>query len=362
MKCYNCLKQLPDGAGYCCWCGRKQTEAPGNRRPNGTGTISKRPNGKYQTTVTLGWYLVDGKLKRRTLTRSYAKKADAINAAVTLKASTRPDSRETLEQLENIYRDSKDYKALSKSQKDKLLYAWRRWEPIRFREIATLTVDELQQVLDKATETFYPAHDMKVMLSHLYELALRREIVTTNKAALLELPDAPRAKRECWTESEVQAMWQDYEAGHRFTGGILIMCYCGLRRGELTTIELANVYLKERYMIGGIKTEAGINREIPICEKVYPIIERFYQTNAMRLFECAENYFYDQYWQMVERTGIRKFPPQTCRHYYFTQLTAAGIQAGIIAETGGHASFLTTMKNYVRIPLEDKLAAVNKIK
>ena len=42
-------------------------------------------------------------------------------------------------------------------------------------------------------------------------------------------------------------------------------------------------------------------------------------------------------------------------------MTAEGIQGGVIAEVGGHASYLTTLKNYVRISLADKLKAVNQI-
>lgn len=74
-----------------------------------------------------------------------------------------------------------------------------------------------------------------------------------------------------------------------------------------------------------------------------------------------EDNFYEQYWSVIDRTKLRELPPQTCRHYYFSSMTAAGVQGGIIAEAGGHKSFLTTMKNYVRIPLEDKLNAVDLI-
>ncbi|MBO4368003.1 MAG: hypothetical protein J5859_04755, partial [Clostridia bacterium] len=92
-----------------------------------------------------------------------------------------------------------------------------------------------------------------------------------------------------------------------------------------------------------------------------PIIARFMPGRKARLLEMNEDNFYSSYWAAIRRTGLRELPPQTCRHFYFSSLTAAGVQGGIIAETGGHASYLTTMKNYVRIPLADKLNAVNQI-
>ena len=38
------------------------------------------------------------------------------------------------------------------------------------------------------------------------------------------------------------------------------------------------------------------------------------------------------------------------------------MQTGVITEAGGHTNFNTTLKNYVRIPIEDKIDAVNKIR
>ena len=367
MLCSNCNRDIPEDALYCCYCGRltpagkrESSKKRPPRRGNGAGSISKRPSGKYQVTVTLGWYMKDGKKTRRTLTRSYDKKTDAILAVSALKGAA-PSPRETLYDLWEQYKAGKTYQALSTSQKDKLGYAWKRLKPIELRPIAELTVDDLQRVIDEATDTYYPARDMKVVLSHLYELAAKREIVANNKTEYIDLPDAPKAKRETWTDEDIDAFWADYRAGNFFTGYILIMCYCGLRYGELATIRIENIYLSERYMIGGIKTEAGIDRVIPIAAAVLPIIELLCNTRRDTLIGMGHNQFYDAYWETIDRLGLRHLPPQTARHYYFTSLTAAGIQAGIITETGGHASYMTTMKNYVRIPLSDKLAAVDRI-
>lgn len=367
MLCDYCSREIPSDALYCCYCGR--LTAAGrlghsgkgkSHRGNGTGSVYKRPDGKYQVTVTLGWYIQDGVKKRRTVTRTFVKKADAVNAAATLKGQ-KPSSRETLRELWEQYTSSRPYQALSASQRDKLGYAWKRLRPLELRPIAELTIDDLQQTVDAATDTYYPARDMKVVLSHLYELAVKREIVQSNKADYIDLPDAPKARRETWTDEDIDAMWRDYNAGNFFTGYILIMCYCGLRYGELATVRIENINLEERYMIGGIKTEAGTDRVIPIAAAVLPILRVLCQAGRDTLISMGHNQFYDAYWQTIERIGLRKLPPQTGRHYYFTSLTAAGVQAGIITETGGHASYLTTMKNYVRIPLGDKLAAVDRI-
>lgn len=115
-------------------------------------------------------------------------------------------------------------------------------------------------------------------------------------------------------------------------------------------------------MVGGIKTEAGINREIPLHNRIIPIIRDLMATGKTYLCQMNEDNWYRQCWEMVHHTGIRELPPQTCRHYYFSTLTANDVSGGVIAETGGHASYLTTMKNYVRLSIADKLAAIDTMK
>lgn len=362
MFCRKCHAEIPDNSVFCNLCGVKQTvqKKKTKKRANGQGTVYPLPNGKYKAVVILGYYMEDGKLKKRTASKVCTKKAEAYAIIPELKKHTEKPADINLHELHEIYIEGRDYNALSKSQQDKLGYAWNRLSELEFRNISTITVDDIQTTIDAQVSTYYPARDMKVMLSHLYDIAIRKEIISMNKSDYVELPDAPKAKRTCWTVREIASFWEDYKH-NAFTGYILIMCYAGLRFGELAKLELANIHIDENYMIGGIKTEAGTDREIPIHKKIKPIIERFMSGKKKKLLEMNEDSFYAKYWEMIKRTGARELPPQTCRHFYFTSMTAAGVQGGIIAETGGHTSYSTTMRNYVRVPLADKILAVNKI-
>ena len=362
MICKKCHREIPDGSNFCNLCGAAQKEKPRSikKRGNGQGSVYKLPNGHYRAVVTLGYYNKDGARKRKTVSKEFVKRTDALTALISLREVEKRPSDMRLYDLHELYLQSKEYAELSDSQRNKLTYGWNRWEPMALRGIATLTVDDLQTQIDSAAKTYYPAKDMKVIMSHLYRIAIKKEIVDYNKTEYIDLPDTPTPKLDCWKKEEVDAMWADY-ANHPFTGYVLIMCYAGLRYGELSTIQLDNIHLNEDYMIGGIKSEAGINREIPIASKIKPIVQRFALEGRNKLLEMNEDTFYKTYWEMVERTQIRHLPPQTCRHYYFSAMTAKGVQGGIIAKTGGHSSYSTTVRNYVTIPLADKLAAVNLI-
>ena len=367
MICRKCGKEIPEGSMFCNWCGAKQEKQKSHRkRGNKTGSVYKLKNGMYQAAVTVAtWKNENGKLQMKRKRRNFVKKSDAVLALADMireNGNETPTVDLTLRELWDIYSRSKDYDGLSKSQSMKMRIAWNRWKEFEFRGIHTLTVADIEDAIESNTESYYPARDMKVCLSHLYDIAVKREIVQTKKTDYADIPyDTPKAKRECWTQAEVDALWKDCQAGNSFTAYIIIMCYAGLRYGELATIPLENIDLAKNMMKWGIKTDAGIDRDIPIHPRIKPLIERIIPQRKHKLLEMNEDNFYNAYWDAIRRAGLRELPPHTCRHYFFSRMTAAGVQGGIIAEVGGHANYLTTLKNYVRIPFEDKLKAVSEI-
>ena len=366
MKCGTCGKTMKAKDHFCSHCGAENTQFATRkqnvkRRGNGQGSVYVRPDGKAAAVVTLGYYVDEhGVLKRKTKTKLFATKTEANNFLPSLAAMAEKPADLSIFDLHEIYIKTKEYTSLSSSQSKKLDYAWTHLKDIYNRGITTLSVDDLQTVIDRETNTYYPARDIKVLLSHLYRIAIRKEIIAVNKSEYIDLPDTPVPKLQSWTQDEVACFWEDYKI-NAFTGYILIMCYAGLRYGELATIELDKIFLDESYMIGGIKTRAGINREIPLSDKIRPVVEHLMIGRRKKLLEMNEDNFYEAYWEVIHRLGVHEYPPQTCRHFYFSSLTAAGVQGGIIAKVGGHSSYSTTMRNYVRIPLKDKIDAVNKI-
>jgi hypothetical protein len=376
MKCKKCRKEIPDGSEYCLFCGCKQNESLSvqkvKSRGNGTGTVYKLPNGKWRAAVTISCGLDSdsGKVIQRRRTKTFQKKSDAVLYLSHLKDQTQRETR-TLEALYDAFIKTKKYSKLSKSQQDKLGYAWNRCKDLRFIKISDLTLEQMQTTIDKEVSTFYPARDMKTLLSHLYTLAIQHNFTDRNPTEYLELPESEKSKKDSWKEEELQLFWDDYEGKdkdgvirldqrHEFTGYILIMCYAGLRYGELAKLPKENIHLDGQYMIGGIKTAAGIDRTIPIADKVLPIVRHFYNKNKKKLLEMNQDNFYNRYWDTIHRLGLRELSPHCCRHTYFTNMAEADIQPGVITAAGGHTSYQTTL-GYTHISVKKLLEAVNKI-
>lgn len=69
-----------------------------------------------------------------------------------------------------------------------------------------------------------------------------------------------------YTNEEIATLWSKLYVINN-VDLILITIYTGLRPTELLEITTDNVHLDEQYMIGGMKTEAGTDRTIPIADK-----------------------------------------------------------------------------------------------
>lgn len=70
-----------------------------------------------------------------------------------------------------------------------------------------------------------------------------------------------------FTDEEMDLLWQHAE-DKMFVDVLLIQCYSGWRPQELGLLELKNVDLENWTFRGGIKTDAGIDRVVPIHSKI----------------------------------------------------------------------------------------------
>ena len=61
---------------------------------------------------------------------------------------------------------------LSKSKQTASRIAWGKLNAIADREMDSITINDLQTVVDEKAQTYYPAKDMKTLLSHLFKRAV----------------------------------------------------------------------------------------------------------------------------------------------------------------------------------------------
>jgi len=63
---------------------------------------------------------------------------------------------------------------------------------------------------------------MKVLLSHLYKRATVQELLKSNLAENIVLPELEETEQRPFNETELRALCKDYSERNRFTGYILL--------------------------------------------------------------------------------------------------------------------------------------------
>lgn len=345
MLCVKCKKEIPDGATWCPWCGKKQTSVPMKRtkRANGAGCAIKR--GKtWRCIVTVG-LKPDGQPVRKTKD-GFPTKTAALEYAAQLKYN--PQTQRTLAQLHDSILPH--IEKLSRDKQSHYRTAWERLSCLHGADVAALSVADLQIAMDAAVSSYYPAKDIRDLLSLIYNRALAEELVAVNKARFLVLPDLDEKNTEPFTADEVTAMWRDFDAGHTETGFFLLMCYTGMMPGELRRLTVGMIDLDHRRIVGaGLKTEKRKETPIVLPQIILPALSVL--TDGLdpeeRIYRNDETQFYKDFAEMKKRCGcrpIKELRPYSCRHTLATTLADSNVSAAIIKEIMRHAKITTTQR------------------
>ena len=366
MICVKCGADVPD-LPYCGACGWRQDRPLVRRtkRGNGTGTVFKRGS-KWTAQITLYSTVSrseDGQKKtvqRRRTRGGFETKKAALAALESLRG---PQGRECPRLLH--YWELYEGGALEKLSKDKQTaykIARQRLDPLMGRKIDSLTVADLQRTVDAAASTYYPARDMKNLLSHLFKLAMADQFISQNLSAFLTLPALEEKESEPFTGLEVSALWKAWSDGLTVCGYVLLMIYSGMMPGELLACRVENVDL-DACEIRGIGKKTKIRKETPIVfpDLLRPLVEALIgSAQAGKLVRLNKDRFYKEYYSALEAAGVRKLPPYSCRHTTGTEAARANLSAPVIQQLMRHAK-ITTSQRYIHLASDTAHDAANAL-
>lgn len=345
--CVRCEKELPQGAVWCPWCGKKQivTSAPRKRRKraNGTGTIFKlsgnrrRPWAAQKGGVYIGYYPTEKAAQ------------EALERLVDVAPSNRYNM--TFAQVYESWK-AEHFRDIGEAAQSSYTIAYTVFAPLHNRKFRDLRTSDFQKILDaqedKAVGT---TAQYKHLITQMSAWAIREEIITVNYAAMCKNRGRPGQHHEPYTEEEIAAFQRD---GSEAALIILMLLSTGMRIGELFNIALDDYH--GDYCVGGEKTESGKERVIPIRPEGRPIFEYFAEkaraAGGTRLVDGysgnrqADNYRNKDYKKLKQRLGIDK-SPHSARATYATRAATEDLLApSTLGKVLGHASFATTQKYY----------------
>ena len=132
-----------------------------------------------------------------------------------------------------------------------------------------------------------PSASMKNQIKSLFNLmldyALEYELVDRNYSRTFNLTDETikeivTVKQEHipFTDEEMELLWQ-YVDDKMMVDVLLVQCYSGWRPQEIGLLEIKDVDLDNWTFSGGMKTDAGTGRVVPIHSRIRHLVERKYK-------------------------------------------------------------------------------------
>lgn len=211
---------------------------------------------------------------------------------------------------------------------------------------------------------------IKSVFNLMYDYAVLANIVQVNPARQFSLKgiggkiERKRKDKTPFPSEHIQALWDDLEYG--YTRMILINVYSGWRPQELVKLEKANIDLEKMTMIGGMKTEAGTDRMVPIHPKIQDLVRYYYDRSPGKyLFYDYDDtkpsaMTYDKYRGRFKKIMARHswdcYSPSCPRHTFSTNAKTAGMDELARKLMMGHEITDVTDKHYTHMDLEKFLA------
>lgn len=235
---------------------------------------------------------------------------------------------------------------------------------MRFVDIKTI---HMQKVIHNCNKGYDTLRKIKVLYNQLFKYAMENDIVNKDYSQYVDLGKKnTTSSRIPFSKKEIDKLFQ-VQPYIDYVDTILIMIYSGLRIGELLTIETTNIDLDNETITGGIKTDAGKNRIIPINKKIMPFIKKRYDPNNKYLIVNDQgkqmkydNYYRDKFIPIMEQLNMNH-KPHDCRHTFATLLDNSGANKTSIKKIIGHSSYVTTEKIYTHKDVTELKKAIDMI-
>lgn len=358
-NCKRCGAVLPIGANFCPACGRAVVlKHSVKKRGNGQGTVKALENGKYMLTVTLGYYTDnDGKRHRKTRSRVFERKKDAVAAVPILLADPRKEEKKTLT-FKELYDKWLPTHRAGKSTMDCYKAAFKYFAPLYGMRMSEIDVDDLQECVDDCPRGKRTRVNMKAVCGLVYKYGIPRKAVpdNLNLAPFLIAEGESAAHRSSFADVEIEKIKKACgKIPH--AEEIYCMIYTGFRPSEFLALQASDYDAARKTLTGGAKTAAGKNRVVTLSPKIAPIIAQAAASGGplfadsagkpYKLQDFTENVFYPA----LDAIGIdnpiveiaggvkrHKLTPHSCRHTFATLMKRVGGADKDKLELIGHAS------------------------
>ncbi|WP_406133833.1 tyrosine-type recombinase/integrase [Streptomyces zaomyceticus] len=363
--------------------------------PNGSGTITKRQDGRYQAAVYVlqpdgtrarkyvyGKTWADCDAKRRAL-------LDKVDNGIPVPTRSMKLAEWLPYWLDNIVKPRRKRTTAAKYEVHVRLYLVPMIGSKRLESLSVADVRKFVVALETKTSAATAKESHRVLRTAL-TAACREELVTRNVATLVEPPTGADRDLDPWSLDETLDFLTAARKDPLYAAFVLAIAL-GFRRGEIVGLRWENVDLDKREIrvrtqrqrVGGEVYEddpKGRRRKqtlpLPgIC--VAPLRwQRLKQAAARELVgetweetgyvfttrtgkPIEPRNLYRSFTRVAKNAGLRVIRLHDARHGTATLLTAAGVPPRVVMEILGHSQIAVTMNVYAHVVQDTQREAVS---
>lgn len=338
-------------------------------RGNGTGTVYRRGS-VYVAVKTIGYYLdEDGKKKRRTVSKSFARKKDAIEALPTLGEGM--TARVKSASFKDVYDKWIDTCTAGSSTIGCYRAAFKYFSPLYAVPAADVEIDDLQECVSSCPNGKRTKQNMKTCIGLIYKYGIPRGYFPAN----LNLSEYITVREEDGTGG---VGLPDYylekirRAVGEVPGADLVYahCYLGFRPAEFLALKPNHYSRHLRAFVGGAKTDAGKNRTVTVSPKIQGIVDS-YKDRCEAQFFCGPNNevltlrsYRSLFYGVLDALALpnptydvhgdkrHTYTPHSCRHTFATLMKRVNAAGADKLKLIGHTSE-EMLRYYQDVPVED---------
>lgn len=218
------------------------------------------------------------------------------------------------------------------------------------------------------------------MLYQIFQFAEANDVIFKNPVEVSKKlrGTGKKGEKDSYTIAEVATLLKKLPKDDKYAHGIILLLGTGMRSQELLALQPRHISedgttifvhqamkrVKGRAYVGGPKTESS-DREIPVARFAIESAKYLKEIQKAFVFEerkkgqpCCYEHFADQYKKHIELAGVRYLSPHCCRHTYISLMQAAGVTFETIQDLAGHSDMKMTRK-YLHVQDDIRRKAVD---
>lgn len=385
LPCPECGNQVSSKALFCPACGYPMQEKPQTvrrkrskrRLPNGFGSITylkgrtlRKP---YLARVTIGKTDESKPIVRNLHPNAYFKTYnEAYNALIEFNRNPYSFDRDlsVRDAFGLFFAKFKTEEHTDKYVKT-IERAYRRSESLYDMKLRDIRPRHIKACMETCSDSIHEKQTLKQLWNRLFDYAIEYELADHNYARDFSISDKSNKKEvgkishQSFTDEEMKALWEN--KGDEVVRIILVQCYMGWRPNEICSLTQADVDLEQWTATGGSKTEAGMNRTVPIHTKIRPLVEEAVKEGHKFVFTIekeAIDYFRYRYYfrKTIKHLGLNEeHKPHDPRKQFVTMAKRYGVDEYVIKRLVGHAVNDLTESTYTDRDIEWLRSELEKI-